>query len=79
MVSFLAKESVKKYMKCENCLTCLVYNSLVNSHEGKMQITDSPSAPFVILHIDHFGLILVSTDGYKHIFIIVDIHMVIRC
>jgi len=37
-----------------------------------MQITNSPSAPFVILHIDHFGPIMVSTDGSKHILVIFD-------
>lgn len=64
---FPLRKRVQEYI--ENCLICLLYNSSVNSREGEIQITDSPSAPFIILHLDHFGPILVSTDGFKHILV----------
>lgn len=48
-------------------------NTLINSREGEMQITDSPSFPFITLHIDHFGPIIESSNGFKHILVIVDV------
>lgn len=56
----------------ENCITCLLTNSSSNSREGEMQLTESPSIPFYIIHIDHFGPINESELGHKHIFVVID-------
>lgn len=66
--------SFKKIIRShiDNCLTCLIANSSSNSREGEFQITDTPSFPFEIYHIDHFGSIKESADGYKHILVVVD-------
>ncbi|CAL1671939.1 unnamed protein product [Lasius platythorax] len=52
------KKKVRNYL--ENCLTCLLTNPAVNSREGELQITDSPSQQFNIFHVDRFGTIKVS-------------------
>lgn len=56
----------------DNCLICLMADTSVNSREGDMQITDAPTSPFVIIHIDHFGPIIESSNGFKHILVVVD-------
>lgn len=35
-------------------------------------MTDTPSLPFEIIHVDHFGPMKESINGYKHILMIVD-------
>lgn len=47
-------------------------NSAVNSREGNMQITDTPSIPLEIMHVDHFGPLKESSNGLRHILIIID-------
>lgn len=42
----------------ENCITCLIANTSSNFREGEMQLTECPSIPFYIIHIDHFGPIM---------------------
>lgn len=64
------RKRVRDYV--DNCLTCLMANVSSNSREGEMQISDTPSSPFIILHLDHFGPISDSSDGFKHILVIVD-------
>lgn len=66
--------SLKKKIRnhIDNCITCLIVDSATNSREGELQITDTPSLPFEICHIDHFGPIKESADGFKHILIIID-------
>ncbi|KMQ91353.1 opie2a pol protein [Lasius niger] len=43
-----------------------------NFREGELQVTDTPFLPFEIFHMDHFGPIKESIDGYKHILVTVD-------
>lgn len=64
------RKRVKSYI--DNCLICLMANPVSNSREGEMQITDTPSGPFQIIHIDHFGPINESDLGFKHILIVID-------
>lgn len=64
------KKRVKNYI--DNCLVCLMTNASTNSREGNMQITDSPSFPYEIVHVDHFGPLKEASDGSKHILILVD-------
>ncbi|KMQ90234.1 retrovirus-like pol polyprotein, partial [Lasius niger] len=56
----------------DNCLKCIIYNVSSNMNEGELQITNNPSAPFSILHTDHFGPILDNIEGFKHILLVVD-------
>lgn len=64
------RKRVKKYIN--NCLICLFNNDSSNSREGNLQITDSPSFPYEIVHVDHFGPLKTSIEGFKHILIIID-------
>lgn len=56
----------------DNCIICLLANSASNSCEGEMQITENPAFPFQIIHMDHFGPIVESEHGFKHIFVVVE-------
>lgn len=62
------RKRVQNYV--DNCLVCLMVNAYINFREGELQITESPMAPF--MHADHFGLITVSADGFRHLFLIID-------
>lgn len=62
------RKNVNMYI--ENCITCLLANSYTNSGEGEMQLTENPSSPFWVIHMDHFGPI--SEQGFKYIFVIID-------
>lgn len=62
--------SLKKIIR-SHIDNCLIANS-ANFHEDKLQVTDTPSLPFEIFHMDHFGPIKESIDGYKHILVTVD-------
>lgn len=55
-----------------NCLDCLISNSAVNSSEGELQITKTSIQPFQILYTDDFGLLKETSDGYKHILVLID-------
>lgn len=61
-----------------NCVTCLVSNLSVNSREGKLQITNTPLCPFEVIHVDHFGPLDNTTDGSKHVLVIIIIILVIN-
>lgn len=61
---------VRDYL--DNCLTCLMSNSSTNSREGELQISDTPTKPFQVLHADHFGPLTETAKGFKHILIIID-------
>jgi len=47
-------------------------NSAINAREGEMQITDTPSRPFEIMHIDHYGPMKESLAGKKHILVVIE-------
>lgn len=47
-------------------------NNSINSREDDLQITDTSSFPYEIVHTDHFGPLKEATDGSKHILILVD-------
>lgn len=51
---------------------CLLANSSTNSKEGEMQLLPNPNAPFETIHVDHFGPLPTTEDGYKHIMVILD-------
>lgn len=64
------RKKVNQYI--DNCVTCLFINPSSHSREGELQIIKTPETPFKIVHIDHFGPLIESVDGYKHILILVD-------
>lgn len=57
------RKRVQRYI--DNCLICLLANSSSNSKEGEMQLTDNPTEPFQVVHIDHFGPISESEKGFN--------------
>lgn len=67
---FTMRKRVKDYI--ENCLTCLTHDISANSREGEIQATDSPTEPGQIWHVDHFGPLAETTDGYKYILVVID-------
>jgi len=64
------RKKVQNYL--DNCLICLLAKSASNSREGELQIADTPSQPFQVFHIDHFGPIQGSFNSFKHILIVID-------
>lgn len=56
----------------DNCLICFISNSVVNSREEELQITDNLNLPVQVLHSDHFGPLSELIEGFKHILLIVD-------
>lgn len=66
--------AVRKHVQAhiENCITCLLANAAPNTREGEMQVTDTPSLPFQTFHVDHFGPLNQSENGFKHVFLVID-------
>jgi len=64
------RKRVQEYV--ENCLICLLANSSTNSREGEMQIMENVTIPLQVLHADHFGPLIESSKGYRHILLVVD-------
>lgn len=64
------KRKVDQYV--DNCITCLMANASVNSREGELQIERYPNLPFEIIHVDHFGPLPETADGYKYILVVID-------
>lgn len=63
-------QRVQKHI--DNCLSCLLASASINTREGELQITDCPTFPLQIIHIDHFDLISQTEEGFKHILVVVD-------
>jgi len=57
------RKKVQNYL--DNCLICLLANSVSNLRE--LQIVSTPSQPFQMFHLDHFGPIHGSSNSFKHI------------
>lgn len=64
----------KIYDYIDNCLTCLLANTFTNRNEDEIQSSDNPKFPFEVIHIDYFGPLQQSNDGFKYIFVIVDVY-----
>jgi len=64
------KKRITAYIK--DCLVCILANSTSHAKEGELQLTEHPSEPFRIIHIDYFGPLTPSDQGHKHILLIVD-------
>jgi len=47
-------------------------DTLLHSQEVKMQVNASPITSCEILHIDHFGPLEETGEGFKHILVVID-------
>jgi len=56
----------------DNCIVCLMADNSVHRLEGQLQIVQSPTVPFEVLHMDHFGPLHPTDDGYRFVFAMVD-------
>ena len=63
-------EQAQSYV--DNCLICFVVNTSVNTKEGELQLKETLKLPMYTVHIDHFGSLIESTSGRKHILVLVD-------
>lgn len=64
------RKKIQDYI--DNCLICLIANSSGNKREGEMQITEAPSKPFDVVHLDHYGPLPQADDGSKYVLVVVD-------
>ncbi|XP_067212257.1 uncharacterized protein [Linepithema humile] len=55
-----------------NCIVCLSADASTHRLEGELQIEEAPNEPFTIIHVDHFGPLQTTADGYKHVLITID-------
>lgn len=74
----------KKYIGSHRCVSeyaiisiialyvCLMANASPYRFEGELQIDSSTKTPFEVLHIDHFGPLQETANGYKYILVIID-------
>jgi len=51
-----ARKRVQNYIN--DCLTCLIANTSVNTKEGKFQFQNTPLTPLHTVHVDHFGSLI---------------------
>jgi len=64
------RKRIRDYI--DNCIPCLMANSSINKSEGRLQLSSLPEAPFENVHIDHFGPLQETENGYRYIFVVVD-------
>ncbi|XP_018316620.1 uncharacterized protein [Mycetomoellerius zeteki] len=56
----------------DNCITCVIVNSSSHAREGEMQAVPTINESFKVLHLDHFGPLQQTKEGFKFILVIVD-------
>nr|XP_034194595.1 uncharacterized protein LOC117610871 [Osmia lignaria] len=56
----------------ENYVKCLSYSLTAGKPEGEMEIYEKIAIPLHTLHLDHFGPLEVTEDGFKFILSIID-------
>lgn len=64
------KLRVRQYI--ENCVKCLSYSITGGKPEGELEIFEKIASPFHMIHIDHFGPLETTEDGFKYILAMVD-------
>jgi len=64
------RKKVQAYI--DNCIICLTSNIGANVKEGEMVIGEAPKEPMHTIHMDHFGPLIESNNGCKHILVVVD-------
>ncbi|XP_011701332.1 PREDICTED: uncharacterized protein K02A2.6-like [Wasmannia auropunctata] len=68
------RHRVKQYI--ENCVTCLGYAIAAGKAEGEMELVDSGKVPMSMIHVNHFGPLERTPEGYKHVLVVVDAHKI---
>lgn len=61
---------VTKYIA--HCLTCITNKKLSGPRQGFLHPIDKKPIPFDIVHADCVGPFPVTTDGYKHVLLLID-------
>jgi len=62
------RKKIRDYI--DNCIICLYANSSTNRFEGESQIDNTPPVmPFEIIHINHFGPLQETKNGFKYILV----------
>lgn len=61
---------VKKYIK--HCLVCAIKKTRTGPLQGLITNIEKPSQPMHVLHADCLGPLPKTTEGYKHILVLVD-------
>ena len=56
----------------DNYLICLIANASMNTKEDELQLEETPKLPMHTVHIHHFGPLIESTSGCKHILELID-------
>jgi len=64
------KLKVRQYI--ESCVKCLTYSLTAGKSEGELQIVEKDETPFKTVHMDHFGPLEETADGFKYILVIID-------
>lgn len=64
------RKRVQTYI--DNCIICLMANTSGHTREGEIQIGRLPNSPFDTLHLDHFGPLPETEDGFRHVLVVID-------
>jgi len=56
----------------DNCVKCLTYSLTAGKVEGELEIFEKDDTPMQTLHIDHFGPLERTADGYKYVLVVID-------
>lgn len=64
------RKRVRDYI--DNCLICITANASTHAKEGDLELVSTPTKPFKILHVDHFGPLQETEEGYRHILVVVE-------
>lgn len=64
------REKVKAHIN--NCLRCVEFSPMSGKQEGFLRSIKKGNLPFHTIHIDHMGPLEKSTQGNKHLLVIVD-------
>lgn len=68
------KLRVRQYINnCVKCLSCTIASGKM---EGEMEIVESVAIPMYTLHVNHFGPLEETNQGYKYILVVVDAYTV---
>jgi transposase InsO family protein len=64
------KQTVHEYIR--NCIKCSISTFSAEKSEGEMQVIEKGSTPLETLHIDHFGPLEKTPDGFRFVLVVVD-------
>lgn len=64
------RKRVRDYL--DNCITCITANTSTHVKEGELELVHTPTQPFKTIHVDHFGPLQETKEGYKHVLVVID-------